>query len=202
MRKQMRNQFGRLVLLAFFLPSCAGAGAFTWVQDLPASEQTSEATSYVIGAGDMLNVQVFDQEKMSARQRVRRDGKIALPFLGEVEVKGRRPAELARELEERFKAYIVTPRIVVVVEETRPVVVSVLGEVTRPGAVTLDPPGSVLQALALAGGTSDYADRDRIFVLRRGATLRRIRFTYEALVHNDSRAVAFALQQGDVVVVE
>jgi polysaccharide export outer membrane protein len=77
-----------------------------------------------------------------------------------------------------------------------------VGEVVRAGTVTIETNGGVVQALANAGGLTEYADRDRIFVLRKYPSSLRIRFTYDALVRHDPKAVAFTLQGGDVVVVE
>jgi polysaccharide export outer membrane protein len=59
----------------------------------------------------------------------------------------------------------------------------------------------VLQSLAAAGGFTEYADRDAIYVVR-GAASPRIRFTFSALVRGEGRAAAFRLRAGDVVVVE
>ena len=150
----------------------------------------------------MLSVRVFEQEAMSSRVKVRGDGKVSLPFLGETEVRGKRPSDVARELEAKLKEYVVTPRVTVNVDEFQPITVSVLGEVTHPGSYQLDATAGVLQALANAGGMNEFADRDRIFVLRKTPSLRRIRFTFEALKRNEPRAATFMLQGGDVVVVE
>ena len=65
-----------------------------------------------------------------------------------------------------------------------------------------DPDRRIVEALAQAGGPSDYADRSRIFVLRRFPAFRRIRFTYEAIVHNEGGAAGFPLRTGDVLVIE
>jgi polysaccharide export outer membrane protein len=188
-----------LALAAATAVAC-GSGNYVWVQDLPSSPTREEG--YVISPGDLVNVRVFGQEDMSTRAKVRRDGRIAVPFLGDVDVNGKRPTVVAREIEERLKAYVNAPRVTVVVEEFQAITVPVLGEVAHPGTVTLEASSGVLQALANAGGLTDYADRDKIFVLRRAPTLRRIRFSFDALTRNDPKAAMFALQGGDVVVVE
>lgn len=97
---------------------------------------------------------------------------------------------------------MVSPKVIVNLDELQPIAISVVGEVARPGALTLEPGAGVLQALAGAGGLTDYASDDRIFVLRKTPTSRRIRFSYRGLTRNDSRASAFCLQAGDVVVAE
>src|SRR5262249_34547353 len=129
------------------------------------------------------------------------DGKIAVPFLGDVEVRGKTPAAASRELAAHLKEYVVSPVVTISVEEPQPTAVSVLGEVTHPGTYTLDPSPGVLQALAAAGGFTDYANREGIYVVRR-ASAQRIRFTFSSLMHGEGRAAAFRLHAGDVVVVE
>jgi len=85
------------------------------------------------------------------------------------------------------------------------VLVAVLGEVVRPGNYQLESNSGVLQALAIAGGATPFADRDRIMVLRQkpdGSGAQRIRFKYSSLTQLEGRAATFRLQGGDVVVVE
>jgi polysaccharide export outer membrane protein len=168
----------------------------------------SRDLGYRIGPGDILSVRVWNQDTMSApRTRVRDDGMISLPFLQDIEAEGLTPTELAKRLEVRLKSFVVTPIVTVTVEEIRPVHASVLGEVTRPGQYPLDRGSGVLQALAAAGGMTQYADANAIYVIRQdpkanpsGQT--RIRFQYKSLVHGSGPGAAFRLRDGDVVVVE
>lgn len=158
---------------------------------------------YVIGPGDALNVQVWDQDKMSAHARVRSDGQISLPFLNDVPAAGKTPVTLARDLEQRLKNLIVTPQVTVAVEEPMPLRISVLGEVLEPGLHSIEPGAGVAQALAAAGGLKEFAHKDRIFVLRDVRDQpQRIRMTYQALTGAQGRAATLRLKAGDVVVVE
>jgi polysaccharide export outer membrane protein len=150
----------------------------------------------------VIGVRVVNQEGMSTRARVRTDGRIALPLLGDIEVRGKRVASLRSELEARYKEFIVAPSVTINIEETAPVLVSVLGEVSRPGVIQMDPSGGLAQALAGAGGLTDYASRDRIFVVRGGDKPMRVRFTFDELTGGDATAGRFTLRRGDVVVVE
>ena len=86
-------------------------------------------------------------------------------------------------------------------EDTRTPMVTVLGELVRPGVYPLEPGSGVLEAVANAGGLTEFADRESIYVVRKTPHLR-VRFTYEALLWNDSRATSFRLAPGDVVTVE
>ncbi len=194
----------REVCLAMSLGLCAcgGAGHYVWAKDLPTAAVSPH--EYLIGAGDLISIRVVNQDSVSTHARVRTDGRIALPLLGDVEVRGKTPSSLRAELEARLKEYIVAPSVTVNVEEVAPVMVSVLGEVAHPGVVKLDPNASVAEALASAGGLTDYANRDRIFVVRREskADPLRVRFTFDGLEGSDPAAIRFGLRRGDVVVVE
>lgn len=164
---------------------------------------------YRIAAGDVLGVRVWNQESMSlARARVREDGRISVPFLNDVEVAGETPTLLAQRLENSLRSYVQNPVVTVTVEEIRPLRVSVIGQVTRPGLYDLERGAGVLSALAAAGGLTDWAHRDRVYVLRPTAATQgaapplRIRFTFGALTRAEPAASRFVLHQGDTVVVE
>jgi polysaccharide export outer membrane protein len=181
------------------LVSCAGVGPYVWVDDYA---PLAEANDYRIAPGDVLSVVVYRQEGMSTHERVREDGKISLPLIRDVQAAGLSTSELSEQIQTRLKNFINAPAVTVGVVETRPLVVPVLGEVVRPGQYTLEKGAGVLDALAAAGGFTDFAHRDRIFVLRRQSKLTRIRSTFESLSRGQGRAAAFRLQAGDAVVVE
>jgi polysaccharide export outer membrane protein len=200
-----RKRTTAALITALSLPGCGYAGPYVWVDDASRAELGDAAgRDYVIAGGDLLAVRVYNQEALSIRGRVRPDGRIAVPLAGEVEALGRRPADLARELEARLKSFVVAPAVVVAVEEVQPIRISVIGEVAHPGVFTLDADAGVLQALAMAGGATEYADRERIFVIRRvhAKAPVRIRFSYARLLGGSARAAAFVLAPGDVVAVE
>lgn len=186
--------------------ACTHTAPFVWVDDLPASavDAASGADGYAIRPGDLISVRVFGQEGMSGRVRVRADGHISIPFLNDVQAAGFKPNDLAAQLQKRLKSYINDPVVTVALEESQGLQIPVLGEVTRPGKYALTPGSGVLDLLAEAGGLTEYARRDRIFVLRSGGTAQtpRIRFRYQDLSRGHGRALTFRLQPGDVVVVE
>jgi len=190
-----------LLLLA---ASCRHAGSYVWVDELPAPPAPADS-SYHVGPGDVLSVRVLEHEEMSGRVKVRSDGRISLPFLDDLAVAGESPASIAEQLRKDYKQYLNDPVVTVTLEEPRPFTVSVTGEVVRPGVYPLEAPANLLQALASAGGLSQFAHDDQIYVLRRVAEDQpplRIRFKYEALAHAEGRSGVFSLQRNDLVVVE
>ncbi|MHB8877314.1 MAG: polysaccharide biosynthesis/export family protein [Myxococcaceae bacterium] len=191
-------------LLALCVFGChKSPGVFLWVDEYVAP--SDEGTGYSIHPGDMLNVRVFQQENISAKVRVRADGKVSLPFVNDVQAAGLTPVVLARHLEIQLKTFINNPVVTVSLEEVRTLSVSVLGEVVRPGTYQLEPGTGVLQALAMCGGLNPFAHADAVFVLRKVegvAAPTRIRFTYPALARAEGRSGTFMLRWGDVIVVE
>jgi polysaccharide export outer membrane protein len=169
------------------------------VDSLPAS--TSQSGDVLITDGDVLNVRVFNQEPLSTKERVRADGRISIPVIGEIVARGKRPAQLAAEIQDRLKDIVKVPSVIVTFEAGTELKVSVVGEVRNSGIFQIEPGSNVLHALAAAGGLTDYADADKVFVVRKSLP-QRVRFRYTDLRSGDPKSIQFTLQGGDVVVVE
>jgi polysaccharide export outer membrane protein len=191
-----------LVLLGLALSGCSSLGNYTWYTEVPRSEWLPDASEYVIATGDVITVRVFDQENLAAHGKVRSDGRITVPFAGEVVAVGKTPLQLGKDIETKLKVFIVSPRVLVNVDETSPIVVSMLGEVGAKGNLTLLRPSTLLQVLAQAGGPTEFANKEAIFLVRQRPVFRRIRFTYDALLNNENGAAAFQVRSGDVIVVQ
>jgi polysaccharide export outer membrane protein len=180
---------------------CAGPGEYVWFQQLP-SEATLASNEYIIAVGDVVSIRVLGHEEMTLKQRVRSDGRLALLLIGDVEAKGKHPSGLKAELEGRLKDYIVSPSVAVNIDEAQPMTVLLLGEIARPGVYPLDQGPTLMHALALGGGLTDFASRSSVFVVRAEPKPMRIRFTYEAITRNLSGAGDFQMHRGDLVEVE
>jgi polysaccharide biosynthesis/export protein len=186
--------------------ACSGSQPYVWVSQMPLDRFNGPSDDR-IGVDDLISIRVYAQEPMSARGHVRPDGTLSMPLLGEVPVAGKRPSELGREVEDQLKqrGFVVAPSVTVAIEESAPLRVTFVGEVRRPGTLKLEPPVNVVQGIANAGGLTEFASGNRIFVVRTGAPgheVQRIRFRYDDLVAGEPHAVAFRLRTGDVVVVE
>jgi polysaccharide export outer membrane protein len=188
-----------LLTSVLLLVSCHPERTYVWVDDFKGSALKSEPMT--IASGDVIQVRVFNQEQLSARTRVRTDGKITLPLINDVEAAGSTPRGLAVGLERRFKDLVRNPVITVSIEERRPTTVLVVGEVTKPGVYSIDEDPGLLRLLVNAGGLTQDASDDRIFVVREGVESR-IRFRYDPLLLPNGKAKSFKLEVGDVVVVE
>jgi polysaccharide export outer membrane protein len=192
-----------VVLLTVFFHACASTGGAINVDQLKDDADASTTPrEYVIGIGDMLSIQVYNDTQVSGRMRVRSDGRISLAFVNDVSAAGKTPQQLARDIEAGLKNVILNPQVTVVVDDSTPLSISVLGEVAKPGPQSLQHDTGVADALAAAGGLTAFAHKDRIFVVRSLPQPTRIHFTYNALTKGIGRAPLFRLRPGDVVVVE
>jgi polysaccharide export outer membrane protein len=188
--------------LAFGTACASVNGPFVWADDY--QEPAVSASQYLVGIGDGLTVHVYNNDKLSTKARVRSDGRISVPLLNDLAAAGKTPEELGSEIERKLRDgnIVVSPRVTVLVDDVKPLTVSVLGSVSRAGTYTLDPGSGVAEALASAGGLSPFAHDDRIFVVRRTPTPVRIRFTFASLTDQTGRGSLFRLRSGDIVVAE
>jgi polysaccharide export outer membrane protein len=182
--------------------ACSGPGRYIWYSELTPA-MVAASNEYFINTGDTLSVRVMGHDDLSTKVKVRSDGRIALPMLGEIVATHRAPSALRTEIETRLKDYIVQPTVTLNVDEAPPAKVLVLGEVSHPGVIPVDPSLSLAEALALSGGVTEYASRDRIFVVRTTPQTVRIRFTWNAVTRDDpAHAGTFPLHGGDLIFVE
>jgi polysaccharide biosynthesis/export protein len=169
--------------------------------DPPRSGGTAAvAADYKLAIGDKLRVEVYKDAQLSQSLQVRPDGKITLPLVGDVNAAGLTSLELRDQLATALREYVTNPVVTVIVVETVPPLVYVMGEVTNPGSIPLNGPMSVLQALAMAGGFREFANTKDIRVLRRSARgVQTIAFNYKTAVKGDGTPVM--LQPGDTIIV-
>jgi polysaccharide export outer membrane protein len=103
---------------------------------------------------------------------------------------------------ERLNGIVINPEVTISVSTPRPLSISVLGEVRQQGNYTIPFGEGVLGALARAGGLTEFAKADRVFVLREWPKRVRVRFNYEDLRTGEMKSVAFRLRDRDIVIVE
>src|SRR3989441_4670793 len=126
-------------------------------------------SEFKLGPDDVVEVFVYKEQELSTTAVVRPDGKISLPLIGELSVNGKTAVELQKEIAQRFTQFIAQPTVNVIVKEVNSAKVSVLGEVKTPGMYKIKDRATVLDALALAGGFSEEAKRDKKMLIRIGS---------------------------------
>lgn len=157
-------------------------------------------SDYLLGVDDVVEVSVWKEPALSASLPVRPDGKISLPMVGEVMAAQRTTRDLQVEIRDRLRPYVSEPTVSVMVKEVHAPRFFVLGEVARPGAYPLAGELSVIQALAIAGGPTEFARRGRMLLIRPSAgSLARYRLDYDDVVRG--RLQAIALRPGDTIFV-
>jgi polysaccharide export outer membrane protein len=128
-------------------------------------KQSVSQTPGALAPGDVLKISFPGAPEMNQLQKVRADGKISLPTLGEMYVSGMRLGDLQKQLSSRYEAQIKNSEVVVSLEFSAiPVYVS--GTVRNPGKVVLDRPMTVLEAIMEAGGFGDFAKTKKVVVIR------------------------------------
>jgi polysaccharide export outer membrane protein len=197
----MRRFLTRQVVCIQFATALAGCVAekpFVWIADLPVTPTKGEG---LIQVRDMVVVVVRDQVALSGEFAVRDDGGVLVPTVGEVAMGGRSPEDVTAELRTRLAALVVKPQVTVSISRVAPIRVHVVGEVKAPSSYELARDRSVTAALAAAGWMTEFANRDRIFVIRHEGDLR-VRFRARELTTPNPVVARFRLCDGDVVVVE
>lgn len=158
---------------------------------------------YRIGAGDILQVVVWKEPDASLPEAaVRSDGKITAPLVGEIDVVGLTPAQLKDALVEKFSHYINSPMVSVFVKEIKSRKVYVMGSVKKEGPLPLIGPLTILQAIDEAGGLGEWANRKKIYVLRRvdGKQVK-LPFNYTAVIKGQHLDQNITLMPDDTIIV-
>jgi polysaccharide biosynthesis/export protein len=168
---------------------------------MAASGQGAPA-DYKLHAGDKIQVSVWKEVDLQRLVVIRPDGRFSFPLAGEVQAAGRSADDIRVDIENHLKKYIPEPVVTVSVEDTAGNRVFVIGQTNKPGMFVMNPQLSVLQALALAGGTTPFAKLDGIVIVRgSGASQTAIPFRYSQVTEGKSLGQNILLESGDVVVV-
>jgi polysaccharide export outer membrane protein len=157
----------------------------------------------VIGADDVLAINVWKEPDVSRSVPVRSDGKISLPLVGELTAGGQTPLQLEQEITKRLANYISEPEVTVIVTDSKSQRINILGMVVRPGTYMLTGSATVLDAIAMAGGFKDFAKQKQIYVLRANAdgTEKRLAFNYKEVIKGQNPEQNVRLLPRDTVVV-
>ena len=155
------------------------------------------------GAGDVLSINVWHEPEASvASLVVRSDGMISLPLVKEVQAAGLTPAELEADLTKRLSRFIRDAEVVITVKEVHSQKIYLIGNVRTQGPQDAGTPMTVLQAIAAAGGLTDYAKRSKIYILRKeDGREQRLSFDYSAVIRGAHSEQNIMLRPGDTVVV-
>ena len=186
-----------ILLVVFFGMGCSGAGT-----PMPPEPEAGERHDYVIGIPDQLRIVVWKNPELSVSVPVRRDGKISVPLVDDVQAEGLTPEELKEVLTEALAEFVTAPDVTVIVEAINSHTVTVVGGVVRSGQIPLVRQMRVLEAIATMGGFNAWANKDRIKIIRQGENgMVEYVFNYGAFSAGKAPNSNLLLQPGDTVVV-
>lgn len=171
--------------------------------DLGPPPSAGAPSEYTIGPDDVLQIRVWREPDVSVDSLVvRADGKISAPLVGEVYATGLSTSELEDVLTAKFKRYINTPVVTVIAREINSQRIYLAGGVGRPGSMPLVPGMTALDAIAEAGGLTDYAKAKKIMILRETPQGRMvIPFNYVDVLKGKALDSDVELQAGDRILV-
>jgi len=166
------------------------------------AKKAADDPNYSIAPEDVLTIDVWKEPEISRTVPVRRDGKISLPLLNDLQAAGLTPTQLSVEIVERLRATIVHPQVTVIVAQMSSLRVYILGQVTRAGAYPLVPDMTVMQALSIAGGFTPFANLKKIYVMRSENGVSHIfPMNYKEVIRGRKTQQNIPLKPGDTIVV-
>lgn len=161
-----------------FASACAGPQAIGGAENLqvvnasslPAPTRLDQSTTsrpYLIGAFDKLNIDVFGIEDLQREVQIDASGRLSFPLIGVVEAAGITPDELAVEIKERLRGrFVRDPQVTVNLIETVSQVITVDGQVDKPGLYPVVGKMTLIRAVATAGGVTEYAQMENVIIFR------------------------------------
>jgi len=170
-------------------------------------EAQATISDFFLGPEDVLEITVWRNQDLSRQTVVRPDGMVSMPLIGDVQASGLTANQLAARIADRLKEFKESPSVTVSVKEVNSYNIFVLGEVQKPGKYQLKSHTSVLQAIAVAGGFSIYASKNKMQVVTTESNGDgrpheiRIPVRYDELLNGKGERGNFVLKSGDIVVV-
>ena len=201
----MKNYYSHVIMQVLLLGSLiVGSGCIKPDVIIPAGHP---AEGFVLGPEDVIEVVVWKTPELSRQVVIRPDGKISLALIGDVVASGLTADQLAEKIVEKYKAFKENPSVSVNVIEVNSYYVFIVGEVLKPGKLPLKSYTTVLQAMSLAGGFTQFASRNNIIVIRNVedeyGKLKELRIPlrYSDLISEDGGGYNLTLKSGDTIII-
>lgn len=184
--------------ISMFESSCQ-TNSYIWSER--ASVAAEGQNKYLIRIGDELLISVWQQEQLSTSATVREDGKITIPLIGDIPAENLEPSTLRRNISTMLSNYILDPEVTVSITSSRKRYVSVIGEINQAGKYELDHGEHILHLIAKAGGLTEFADLNSIYLIRKN-TSKRIRFRFSDLSNGNIKSLSIKLTDGDIIYID
>ena len=162
--------------------------------------QGVQAADYVLGPGDEVSISIWGHDELQVKDlKVRPDGNISFPLVGEVKVSGRSPGELADLLSESLSTYIKDPKTIVNISKFKTIRVYVLGKVAKPGLYEIEKQHNLLDAIGLAGGYTPEAAKKKIHIIKADKPNKPIEVNLLNILEKGDISQSCTLSDGDLV---
>lgn len=195
-------KFGTFALASLLLAACGGSSKPV-LEDQPVVEPILE--EYRIGAGDTLQIFVWQHPEVSVTVPVRPDGRISTPLVEDLVAVGKTPTQLSRDVEVALGEYIRSPKVNVIVTNfvgTFDTQVRVVGQATEPTAIPYRQNMTVLDVLIAVGGLSDNAAGNRAKIIRQvNGVETEIPVRLQDLINKGAISENLMMRPGDVLII-
>lgn len=196
---RIATQLCVVALMATTLPGC--------VEDIVQQRTYETPAGFLLGPEDLLEITVWKNPDLSRVTAIRPDGLISMPIIGDIQAADLTADALAHRISDRLKQFVRDPAVSVSVKELNSYAIFVLGEVSKPGKYRAKSYITLLQAISMAGGLTDYAKKNRMQVVRsrpngdHKINELRIPVQYDDLIMGSGEPGNIILLSGDIVVV-
>ena len=186
-------------LLVLLIVSWGLAGSVQGAEETRAAPRTSQ---FRLGPEDVLEISVWRDEALTKQVVVRPDGMISFPLIGDILAKGQTVEELRQAVEKEIKAFVPDAPVTVMLLQLGSPKIYVVGKVAKPGVYLMGHNLTVLQALAMAGGMTPFADKDDILILRKeNGQQKTMKFNYGRVSAGKELEQNIVLRARDTIVV-
>jgi polysaccharide biosynthesis/export protein len=163
---------------------------------------TLPVVDYVIGPGDVLDISVWKEQALTKLVTVLPDGKISFPLVGTITAGDKTLEQLSKELENKLSRFVPDLNLSVLVHQVNSMMVYVIGRVNKPGRFVLNSNIDVMQALAMAGGLTPFAEQGNVKIFRQTQDGKeKFDFDYDDVANGKKMEQNIMLKRGDTIVV-
>jgi polysaccharide biosynthesis/export protein len=208
MKSNLKKPTSLMVIILFSSLGCHSQSHQTVFRNTaitvaPPSQQAGNEAEYRFGYGDLLEIKFFNNNEFNETVRVLPDGRISLQRIGSFKIIGMTPTMLQKVIEEKYASFLRQPEVTVFVRETASQVFYCMGEVNNPGIHPIAGHMTIYEAIALAGGVTEKAKLQNVFVLRplQNERLQTIKINMSKISSKNRVVEDYAIQPKDIVYV-
>ena len=196
--QSLSNVAGFIAILTFL--ALAGVGCQTEVNSTTFSGQAEVPQHVILASGDVVKLTFSAAPELNQAQKIRVDGKLSLPLVGEVDAAGKTVGQLQGELVQLYKSQLKTPEVTVSLEGSA-TTVTVSGAVLKPSRIAFERPTTIFQAIMEAGGPSPYGNLGHVRLVRtvKGVTKSQVFDLHRMLKGAETKP--FYVRDGDIIYV-